>query len=112
MVNANDLRDAEPWHPISDPVDLKHLGKLGEELTELSTAASKCASAVMRCIIQGVDEREPVTLVLNREWLEDEIADVEANFELTKKRLRLNLERMAERKAKKMGFLKSWHDKA
>ena len=54
MADADKLRDANPWHPITDKVDLKYLGKLGEELNE-------CGSAVSRCIIQGVDEREPVT---------------------------------------------------
>jgi hypothetical protein len=87
MSNANHLRDANPWHPIDDKVDLKHLGKLGEELSELAAASSKCATAVCRCIIQGVDEAEPVTGKVNREWLEDEIADVQANMDLVFARL-------------------------
>jgi hypothetical protein len=61
-----------PWRPMTRPIDLKHLGKLGEESNELGAAIS-------RCIIQGIDEREPVTGKPNRQWLAEEIADVLAN---------------------------------
>lgn len=105
MSDANHLRDANPWHPISDPFDLKHLGKLGEEANELGAAVS-------RCIIQGVDEAEPVTGKINREWLEDEIADVRANSDLVIKRFRLDEERIAARAEKKKRFLQGWHDLA
>jgi hypothetical protein len=109
MSNANHLRDANPWHPIDDKVDLKHLGKLGEELSELAAASSKCATAVCRCIIQGVDEAEPVTGKVNREWLEDEIADVQANMDLVIARLGLDEERMSERAGRKKKHLQQWH---
>lgn len=95
----------DTWHPISDPVDLKHLGKLAEELGEAQ-------SAVARCIIQGIDEEEPVTGKLNREWLEDELADVLANINLVTLRFCLNEDRMNKRAAKKMAQLKTWHDMA
>jgi hypothetical protein len=101
-----------PWHPITDSVDLKHLGKLGEELGELGAAAGKCAAAVSRCIIQGIDEREPVTGKLNREWLQDEIADVQANIDLVVERFALDEQAMEERAAKKRRHLKQWHDLA
>lgn len=105
MSNADDLREANPWHPIRDAVDLKHLGKLGEELGE-------CASAVARCIIQGVDECEPVTNRSNRDWLTDEIADVQANIDLVIERFGLDEEAMAARVEKKKQHLKQWHDLA
>lgn len=105
MSNADHLRNANPWHPITDAVDLKHLGKLGEELNE-------CGAAVFRCIIQGVFEREPVTGKLNCEWLEDEIADVRANSELVIKRFRLDEARIAARAEKKKLHLQQWHDLA
>lgn len=105
MSNADNLREPNPWHPISDSVDLKHLGKLGEECNELG-------SAVSRCIIQGVDEAEPVTGKINREWLEDEIADVEANIALVKQRFALNEQRMQARAEKKKAHLRAWHAKA
>ncbi|WP_409188420.1 hypothetical protein [Bradyrhizobium sp. RDM4] len=105
MSNADHLREPNPWHPITDAVDLKHLGKLGEECNELGAAVS-------RCIIQGVDECEPVTGKSNREWLEDEIADVLANVALVEERFRLNSARMAERAERKMAHLRKWHAKA
>jgi hypothetical protein len=43
-----------PWHPMSKPIDLKHLGKLIEELSEANSAAA-------RCLIQGIDQVEPIT---------------------------------------------------
>lgn len=91
-----------PWHPITNKVDLKHLGKLGEELGE-------CSAAVSRCIIQGIDAAEPVTGKVNRDWLEDEIADVLANIALVMSRMKLDrikVEKRAEAKAKQ---LRTWH---
>jgi hypothetical protein len=102
MSNADELRDASPWHPITDAVDLKHLGKLGEELNE-------CGAAVSRCIIQGMDECEPVTGEINRDWLQDEIADVQANIDLVVARFNLDEEAMAARAERKIRHLKQWH---
>lgn len=92
-----------PWRPITDARALKFLGKLGEEAGELS-------SAVSRCIIQGIDEAEPVTGKINREWLEDEIADVMANIELVATEFGLNTGRMGDRMAAKVDRLRIWHD--
>lgn len=105
MSNADHLRDPNPWHPITDAVDLKHLGKLAEECGEL-------VAAVSRCIIQGVDEAEPVTGKVNRQWLEDEIADVLANIALVEKRFGLDSSRMADRAERKMNHLRKWHVQA
>lgn len=101
-MDADKLKDASPWHPMTDQVVLKHLGKLAEELGE-------CSSAVARCIIQGIDEKEPVTGKINREWLEDEIADVYADMMLVQQHFKLNGERMAGRTLKKMIHLRQWH---
>jgi len=94
-----------PWHPISNPVDLKHLGKLAEEAAEL-------CSAVSRCIIQGVDGTEPVTGKVNRQWLEEELADVAANAALVIERFNLNAKAMDDRINKKMIRLRQWHSMA
>lgn len=91
-----------PWRPMSAPIDLKHLGKLAEELGE-------CGAAVARCLIQGIDEAEPVTGKVNREWLEDEIADVLANFELVGAHFGLDAERIVERAKSKIERLRAWH---
>lgn len=91
-----------PWRPMTRPIDLKHLGKLGEECNELG-------SAVSRCIIQGIDEREPVTGKSNREWLEDEIADATANMALVTEHFNLDEGRIFKRVLRKMEHLRAWH---
>lgn len=91
-----------PWRPMRDPLDLKHLGKLGEELNE-------AGAAVARCIIQGIDEAEPVTGKVNREWLEDEIADVMANIRLVANHFGLDKGRMLARSERKEEQLGEWH---
>lgn len=91
-----------PWHPISDPVDLKNLGKLGEETNELGTVVS-------RCIIQGMDGINPKDNQPNREWLEDEIADVLANIKLNVLRFDLDIDRITQRVSDKETKLRLWH---
>ena len=105
MTDAKTNPRMNPWHPMTDTVDLKHLGKLGEEAGELG-------SAVARCIIQGVDEAHPVTGKVNREWLEDEIADVLANIELTVNRFDLDNGRINRRAVAKLEQLRAWHEMA
>lgn len=99
------LERLNPWHPITDAVDLKHLGKLGEELNE-------CGAAVSRVIIQGIDECEPVTKKPNRIWLMEEIADVQANQELVIERFELDEEFIRGRKEEKKARLRTWHEMA
>jgi len=91
-----------PWHPMTKTIDLKHLGKLIEELGE-------CTAAAARCLIQGIDEREPVTGKLNRYWLEEEIADVMANLALVQIHFGLNEARIIARADDKMAKLRIWH---
>ena len=100
----NDKADIKlnPWHPMTNSIDIKHLGKLGEECNELGAAIS-------RCIIQGIDESEPVTGKENKQWLEDEIADVLAGIELCQERFKLDLDKIKERKEKKKIRLQEWH---
>lgn len=96
------LKDASPWHPMQEPVDLKHLGKLLEELGE-------CTAAVSRCLIQGIAESEPVTGKLNRDWLQDEVADVRAGLELVTRHFGLDRSHIADRTARKIVHLSQWH---
>jgi hypothetical protein len=91
------------WHPMADPHTVAVIGKLGEEVTDLG-------SALFRSIIQGIDEKEPETLKPNREWLEEEIADVLAMTELAIKRLGLNAQSIMERRDRKMAYKEPWFD--
>lgn len=100
-TNTADPPDPSPWHPETDSERLKVLGKLIEEATELATAAA-------RCIIQGIDEAEPVTGKVNRVWLEDEIADVMANIGIAMNHLKLNQQRIEQRAERKANYIGRW----
>lgn len=104
METADTWRDANPWKPMDKSIDLKHMGKLGEELNE-------CASAINRCIIQGIDEPEPTTGKINRQWLKDEMIDVMVNIDLVCEHFGINLfdEDATKRYEKKKKYLKQWH---
>jgi len=91
-----------PWIPMSNPVDVKHLLKLAEELGE-------CSQVVARCLIQGMDEKEPVTGKNNKVWLEEEIADVLANSYLVISHFQLSLIDINNRIEVKERILKDWH---
>lgn len=97
------LPDPKPWTPMTRPVDLKHLGKLGEELGE-------CGAAVSRCIIQGIEEAEPVTGKPNHQWLLEELADVLANIDLVVTHFGLDHDLMIERAERKRVQLRAWHE--
>lgn len=91
-----------PWRPMTSPIDLAHMGKLNEELNEAGAASA-------RCMIQGIDECEPVTGKPNRKWLEDELADVVANVELTIEHFGLDQDAMRARADRKKAHLLGWH---
>lgn len=89
------------WTPTTDLMMLRRMGKLGEELGELQAVAA-------RCIIQGIDEVDPGTGVLNRERLWKELADVQAQIGCTVLALGLPQEEMAKRTADKMRQMGEW----
>lgn len=91
-----------PWHPMTNARDLKTLGKLCEELGEAVAAAS-------RCMIQGIEERNPDTGETNREWLSKELADVAANVRMTIERFDLDAEAIEARAVRKYEFQTVWH---
>lgn len=93
--------DPSPWIPERDPQNLKALGKLAEELNE-------CGAAVARCIIQGIDEAEPVSGKPNRQWLQEEIADVEATLIIVKEQFGLDQLGIAERCRRKAAYIARW----
>lgn len=86
--------DTSPWIPMSNPRQIKYLGKLGEELCE-------AGAATFRCLIQGIDKPHPVTGKINREWLEEELGDVFANAALCVDHFDLNATRIEDRKRQK-----------
>lgn len=91
------------WQPITNKHDLAVLGKLAEEVNELG-------SAISRCIIQGIDECEPETGKPNRQWLEEELADVMALTTIAMQRLNLDVAAIMERRRRKIAYKAPWFD--
>lgn len=94
-----------PWHPMNDPVDKKHIGKLLEELGEAVAASS-------RCLIQGINGVEPVTGKANKKWLEEEFADVMAQLQLSAEHFDLDMDFMLKRAEEKYEKCGAWHQMA
>ena len=105
MEDNQPWKDASPWKPVRDPLTLKILGKLVEELGELT-------SAVSRCIIQGIEERHPETGKSNRQWLLEELSDVYASVGLLTNHIEVTDEEYdagTERVRRKKEHLRGWH---
>lgn len=92
-----------PWSPITNPTHLKILGKCAEETSELG-------NVLARIIVQGLDESEPTTGKPNKEWLEDEIADVVCTTSIVIDYFGLDYERMKQRALDKCKRLNTWFD--
>lgn len=90
-----------PWMPEQDRIRLAVLGKLIEECTELAGRAA-------RCIIQGIDERDPATGRRNREELGREMSDVTACIHMAEEILRVT--RTHGRMASKRAGFRRWHE--
>lgn len=102
-MDTEDIKQPSLWIPMSDPVDLAHIGKLGEEASEL---ARICA----RITIQGINGLDPDSNKLNVQALEDEIADVYAMAGLCIGRFKLNVDHIELRERRKKMMKRTWHD--
>jgi NTP pyrophosphatase (non-canonical NTP hydrolase) len=89
------------WTPTTDLLMLRRMGKTGEEAAELLAVTN-------RCIIQGIDEVDPGTGKVNRQRLEDEIADVQAQLGCTVMALGLDRIYIAQRTADKVRQMREW----
>lgn len=89
------------WIPTTDLMMLRRMGKLGEELGELQ-------SVTARCIIQGIDEVDPGSGKVNRQRLQEELADVQAQIGCTVQALQLDQDFMARRTARKIELMSEW----
>lgn len=96
------MQEPSPWQPENDKVHLAVLGKTGEEAGEL-------VSALFRCVIQGVDGKHPVTGKSNRDWLQDELADVLAGIHLTVDRFNLDYAEITRRCEMKKQHKRKWY---
>lgn len=98
----DDATPVSTWMPLTDPVDLAHIGKLAEECAELSKI---CA----RIIIQGLDGVDPETGVPNMEALGKEIADVTAMQGLCIERYQFDIGLITSRALRKQQHKRAWH---
>ena len=92
-----------PWQPITNTKDIKHLGKLGEELNELGTVKDRIS-------IQGLDGINPTTNEVNRVWFENELADVLCMIAHNIKHFNLDEDRIMKRMDAKIQYIKPWFD--
>lgn len=90
------------WIPMKDPIELAHIGKLGEEAAEL---AAICA----RITIQGIDGIDPDNGKVNRKALQHEIADVYAMAALCTGHFRLDVDKICLRETRKKTMKRTWH---
>lgn len=91
----------DPWIPISSRVDLAILGKLQEELSELQ-------AIVARTIIQGIYEKDPDTGIINKDGIQQEMADVYCMLHLSAAHFNIDYESMIFRKNKKLEHVINW----
>lgn len=95
------MSNREFWQPITNAADIAHLGKLIEELNELSNVAA-------RCLIQGLDGIDPKTTNTNVENLENEIADVLSLIENNTDYFELDRNRIQSRMKDKLEYTGAW----
>lgn len=98
-----EVRKLNPWTPENNAERLAILGKLAEELGEGTQITA-------RCMIQGIDEAEPVTKVPNKLALEKELADIIATINQAVSRLGLDKDFIFERARGKSDELATWYD--
>jgi hypothetical protein len=98
----HETKALSPWQPETDRLRLAILGKLGEELAE-------AGAMVSRCIIQGINESEPVTQVPNRLALQKELADVYATARMAIDHFKLDIDAMGLHQRRKEAHLRAWH---
>lgn len=89
------------WQPVTSPRTIALIGKYFEEKNEHG-------SALARILIQGADEREPVTKKLNKQWLTEEIADKLTTLLIIAEHFELDVNVIDRRIATKKQFLEEW----
>ena len=93
----------QKWTPTTDSLQLRRFGKLCEELGELQAVAA-------RCIIQGIDEIDPSSGIVNRARLQDEVSDVYAQLNVLINDLELDYLYILRRTQQKVGNMRKWDE--
>lgn len=102
-MKTEDIPKSGPSDWRREPSERRNaiLGKMAEEADEL---AARC----VRAMIQGLDELDPDTGRSNLLHLQDEIADVCAQFHLAHDFLDLDDDAILDREARKFDFKLPW----
>lgn len=93
--------DPSPWEPETDRERLKAMLKLLEELGEGVAAGA-------RCLMQGIDEVEPVTKKPNRLWISEELGDILANVRRVILTFQLDEVFIRAREERKFNYITRW----
>jgi hypothetical protein len=93
--------DTTPWVPCVEAGVIKVLGKCMEEYAE-------AISSMARVLIQGIDGVHPVTGKPNREWIVEELGDVQACTGYLVARLKLDAAQIEARRLAKVAYLRDW----
>lgn len=91
----------EPWIPIDSKVELAIIGKLQEELGELQ-------AILARSMIQGIYEKDPDTGAINKDSMQEELADVDALSNILAIHFNLDNSAMSIRTQAKMKHIRQW----
>lgn len=102
-MDTEDIKQPSLWIPMTEPINMAHIGKLGEEASEL-------ARICCRIMIQGIDGIDPDTDNVNRYALADEIADVYAMAGLCIGRFKLDIDEISTRERRKKTMKRTWFD--
>lgn len=89
------------WFVEASKKAIRRFGKFGEELNELGAVTN-------RCIIQGINEIDPSSGKTNKRRLEEEIADVLAQINLSVPQFNLDLAFIQARTAEKERQMAEW----
>lgn len=102
-MDTDDIKQPSLWIPMTDPIDLAHIGKLGEEAAELARICS-------RIVIQGIGSADPDSKLMNYTALQQEIADVYAMAGLCIARFRLDVDQIQLREQLKKTMKRTWFE--
>lgn len=80
-----------------------------EPLADLAIHLGQAGAAAARCLIQGIDEAEPSTGEVNREWLTNGLDNLRGALLAAIGSLGMSVAAIDERVARKREFLLRWH---
>lgn len=90
-----------PWRVTTDPMILRRVGKTGEEANELGAVAC-------RIVIQGIDEVDPSSGKTNRQRFFEELADVQAQINCSRRAFLIDADAFEDRVARKESDMADW----